>query len=70
MNRWFARVGEHDVRTTRDGEHEDILIAGKKQHPQWNKDLVVNDVAIINLQRDVTFNGTPKTGRKNTIFFH
>lgn len=60
MNRWFARLGEHDVRTTRDGEHEDILITEKKPHPQWNEDLVINDVAVIKLQHDVTFSGTAK----------
>lgn len=60
MNRWFARLGEHDVRTTRDGEHEDILITEKKRHPQWDKDLVVNDIAVVKLQHDVTFSGTSK----------
>lgn len=58
--RWFARLGEHDVRTTRDGQHEDILITRGVPHPQWDKELVVNDVAVLTLQRDVIFSGTAK----------
>lgn len=60
MNRWFARLGEHDVRTEADGPHEDVLITAKRTHPQYNKDLLIYDVAVLTLQRDLTFNGMRK----------
>lgn len=67
MNRWFARLGEHDVRTEADGQHEDILITSKRVHPQYNKDLLIYDVSVLTLQRDVTFNGTKKKYIKKVL---
>lgn len=60
LNRWFARLGEHDVRTETDGPHQDVLITGKTVHPQYNKDLLIFDVAVLKLQEDLKFNGTLK----------
>lgn len=57
-HRRIARFGEHDLRTVSDGMHEDIVIARSKKHPQYNRMLNTNDVAIITLSRDVKFTGT------------
>lgn len=50
-------MGENDVRTVADGMHEDILITRKNPHPQFNNHLYTNDVAVLALQRHVTFTG-------------
>lgn len=56
--RTFARLGEYDTSTLTDGKHEDINIAQKIVHEEWSLGLLINDIAILGLVRDVTFNGT------------
>lgn len=68
-NLWFARLGEHDVRTESDGQHEDVLIVRTKKHPQYNKDLLIFDVAIATLSEDVTFNGMVQKSEGNLPIF-
>lgn len=50
-------MGEFEIGTTSDGQHEDVGIARIHQHEKWNKDLMINDIAIVLLERDVQFNG-------------
>lgn len=57
MLRNFARLGEHNTNTFTDGKHEDINIDRRIQHKQWNRNLLINDIALLQLVRDVTFNG-------------
>lgn len=41
-----------------DGNYEYFTITRRYQHEQWNRDLMINDIGILELTRDVTFNGT------------
>lgn len=50
--------------TVDDGPHEDVGIARFQKHEKWDSKLLINDIAILHLERDVEFNGTP-----NRIFF-
>lgn len=50
-------MGETDTRTVDDGRPEDILIIEKRVHPQFNGQLYIDDVAVLYLQRHVTFTG-------------
>lgn len=43
-------LGEH-------GKHEDIDIVRSIQHENWDKKLLINDIAIVHLKRDVEFGG-------------
>lgn len=49
-------MGEHDVRTETDGPHVDILIVSKEPHPHYDKDMLINDVAVLTMELDVIFN--------------
>lgn len=51
------RLGEYDTRTTTDGPHEDVRISKVQSHKDFDPDLYLNDIAIINLERNVEFNG-------------
>lgn len=53
----YARLGEYDTETESDGEHEDVAIARKIPHENYDRDSSKNDIAIMELERDVTFNG-------------
>ena len=51
-----VRVGEHDISTTNDGAiAEDIPIAKSKTHEKYSASDLQNDIAIVSLQRPVTF---------------
>lgn len=54
---WFARLGEYDIRTTEDGPHQDVEIADAIPHEHYHEELVINDIAIIHLMRDIEFTG-------------
>lgn len=54
---WFVRLGEYDFTTIDDGPHEDILILRWQQHQQYNARLIIHDLGMIYLARDVFFNG-------------
>lgn len=56
-NRTFARLGEYDTSSFTDGKHEDIDIEKRIPHENWSLDLLKNDIAVLKLVRDVTFNG-------------
>lgn len=59
--RSFARLGEYNTQTFTDGKHEDIDIVRQIPHEKWNRALLINDIAVLELARDVTFNGTKTT---------
>lgn len=51
------RLGEHDLTTIADGQHEDITVLDAEPHEDFNKKLMTNDIAIIYLERHVEFTG-------------
>lgn len=55
--RWFVRLGEYDVTTTTDGRHVDIVVREWKKHTEFEPNLLLNDIGMILLERDVVFNG-------------
>lgn len=55
--RLFVRLGEYDTRTENDGQHEDIDVALAVKHEQFNDKLIINDIAMVYLVRQVVFNG-------------
>lgn len=54
---YMVRLGAHDFTATVDENHEDVRVASYVAHTQFNKSLMINDIAIIHLNRDVQFNG-------------
>lgn len=54
---FMVRLGEHDFSKTTDGEHEDLLVTRSVVHEHYDKSLMINDIAILDISRDVTFNG-------------
>lgn len=57
INRKFARLGEHDLRTEDDGPHRDIPIARAIAHERHDPVWKLNDIAMLHLERDVEFSG-------------
>lgn len=53
----MVRLGEHDLTTTFDGKHDDIRLTRAVPHAQYNAELMLNDIAILYMNRDVNFNG-------------
>lgn len=51
----MARFGEHDISSTTDGDVEDIKVIRSERHPDYNKRDGTNDIAILYLERDVSF---------------
>ncbi|XP_055308154.1 venom protease-like [Sitodiplosis mosellana] len=51
----LARFGEHDINSDQDGPVQDININRKNRHPNFNKRLGTNDIAILHLEHDVIF---------------
>ncbi|CAL4063691.1 unnamed protein product, partial [Meganyctiphanes norvegica] len=50
-----VRLGEHNLEIGNDGA-EDVVIANRIIHPGYNKALSHDDIALITLERNVTFN--------------
>lgn len=50
-------MGEHEIRTESDDEHEDVFIIDAKAHPDYDEQLYTNDIAVFVLYRDVEFTG-------------
>lgn len=69
-------MGEYDIRSRLDGIHEDIEIVRQIPHEKWNRALLLNDIAIVQLARDVTFTGIeisneiPLMNSIHSIFFY
>lgn len=54
---YMVRLGEHDFANTNDGEHQDVKVIHVMQHEYYDKNLMINDIAILDLEHDVEFNG-------------
>lgn len=52
----FVRLGEHNTYED-DGFHKDMLIKSIDKHQGYNDTWKINDISILHLWRDVTFNG-------------
>lgn len=63
FDRYFARLGEHDTRTDKDGAHVDIQIERTIKHGHYIGGIYLNDIAMVYLIDDVEFNGM-------RFFFH
>lgn len=50
-------MGEYDITSVTDGKHEDFDLEKKIVHEQWSLFHMINDIAILKLVRDATFNG-------------
>lgn len=61
QHRRIARVGEHNTTTTLDGEHQDIPVAHYEAHEGFSWKFKNNDIALVYLARDISFNGELKT---------
>lgn len=53
---WFVRLGEYNTSTTDDGQHEDIVVLRWEAHKQYDTRLLVHDIGMVYLDRDVQFN--------------
>lgn len=51
------RLGEHDTRTTEDGDHQDIPVADEEPHEDFSLKWKMSDIAMVYLAHDVVFNG-------------
>lgn len=56
-------MGEYDTHSFTDGKHEDIDIVRQTPHEKWNRKLLINDIAILELARDVEFSGIYQINR-------
>lgn len=52
-----VRLGEYDISTTTDGQHETIRVDRAERHEKFDFVLGVNDIAIVYLKNDVEFTG-------------
>ena len=55
MHRSLARFGEQDIDSNSDGPVQDIRISEPVAHWDFNKQDGTNDIAVLRLERDVTF---------------
>lgn len=54
---FMVRLGEHDFQDTTDKEYQDVLVRRSTPHEHFDLKLMINDIAILDLQSDVQFNG-------------
>lgn len=54
---YMVRLGAHDFTASDDENHEDVRVSSYVAHTQFDKSLMINDIAILHLNRDVQFNG-------------
>lgn len=54
---YMVRLGEHDYASQSEKARQDIRVARAVPHAQYDKSLMINDIAILHLSRDVQFNG-------------
>lgn len=54
---YVVRLGEHDTRTTDDGQHKDVRVKNSIPHKEYSGVLDINDIGIVYLARDVIFTG-------------
>lgn len=65
----MVRVGEHDSTTTSDGVHQDdIRVVRSDAHSHFDKDVMIDDIAILHLARDIRFSGKMNSRLKLEYF--
>lgn len=52
----MARLGEHNF-AEKNGQHKDFVVVRVTPHEHYDKKLMINDIALLKLGRDVEFNG-------------
>lgn len=65
---YVVRLGENDLRTTRDGLHKDVFVAKYEKHKQFDERLMINDIAMLYLDRDIEFTGNVDFFLTNIIY--
>lgn len=53
-------MGEHDTETTIDGKHKDVRVARYESHEGFSRETMINDLMMIWLKKDVSFDGELK----------
>lgn len=53
----MVRLGEHDLSTPNEARHEDVRVTRAEPHSGYDKNLSINDIAMLYLARDVKFTG-------------
>lgn len=59
-------MGEFNSNEVLDGKYVDIDIVRQESHENWNADLLINDIAIVYLARDVIFTGNKIVRNKHS----
>lgn len=54
----MVRLGETNLALTNDTQHRDFKIVKRIPHPDYNPPSKYNDIALLELEQDVIFNGT------------
>lgn len=54
---YMVRLGEHDYASQSGTAREDVRVSRRVPHSQYDSRLMINDIAILHLARDVNFNG-------------
>lgn len=54
-SRSFARLGEHDLSVSDDGDTQDIKIVKSERHPSYNKRDGTSDISVLYLDHDADF---------------
>lgn len=54
----MVRLGKHRFTTQSDGDYDDVRVVRSVPHAHFDKKLMINNIAIVHLARDVHFNGT------------
>lgn len=55
--RSFVRLGVFEISSNNDQRVQDIKVIRSEQHPDYNEQTKMNDIAILYLERDVKFTG-------------
>lgn len=53
----MVRLGEHDFEDKTDNAYVDVRIRRSTPHEHYDRSLMINDIAMLDLENDVQFNG-------------
>lgn len=53
----YVRLGDHDLTSKKDGTFQQIKVKTIIRHERFTLTTLANDIAILTLERDVTFSG-------------
>lgn len=68
FERFVVRLGEYDIGTESDGEHEDIFVDRAEPHTAYDPLFGINDIGMIYLSRHVNFNSKLHTHINNSHY--